>query len=384
MICTKCGKEIKKEQLFCSNCGYEIRLVAEYDATEDLYVKPSIDFIDENTTDNNAKNASKKAGSKEMSKKKLLIIGTTAAVALGISVYIFFDFKNNNSYNYQLRLADKYYNQGRYEQSIECAKKAAKLNCEEPEVRLLLARLYEKKNDVELSISEYDEAIKIDPNNEKIYENLFEMLKKYKKYLKIIEYIDKSPIKEKLTLKHSELFPSKPVASISPGIYNKGIKLAFKTEPNSEIYYTINAGTPTVNSSKYKEPIVLDKEDDFIVKAVSVNKCGVISEVFVGDYTISYPVPNPPIVTPGTGNYEKDTLIKVVVDEECTAYYNWDGKIPDSKSKQYDLPIKMKEGSHTFTVVSINKYGKVSSPTFRSFDVFPEMEGTDDNFEMDN
>ena len=77
---------------------------------------------------------------------------------------------------------------------------------------------------------------------------------------------------------------------------------------------------------------------------------------------------------PSTGQYNEDALIRIEVDEGCVAYYNWDGKIPDSKSKKYNLPIKMKQGSHTFTTVSINKYGKVSSPVFRSYDVFSEEE----------
>ena len=376
MICARCGKEIKKDQLFCHNCGYEVKLVAEYDATEDLYVKPVIDFVDEKMLYNDdAIQVSTDNKNIKSGKKTILIIAAMAFLIItGVISYTVFNFNNSNSLKYQLNSAKKYYKQGRYELSIKCLKRAVELNPELLETRLFLAKLYNTKKDIKLSISEYDEAIKIDPNNEKIYDNLFKVLKDNKKYFEIRKYIDSSPIKDKLVLKYSEFFPSKPNVSVVPGIYDKNITLILSGCKNSDIYYTINAETPTMNSSKYVKPIVLDKEDDFIVKAVLINEYGVSSDVFVGNYTVSYPIPKSPVVLPSTGQYNEDSLIRIEVDEGCVAYYNWDGKIPDSKSKKYNLPIKMKQGSHTFTTVSINKYGKVSSPVFRSYDVFSEEE----------
>lgn len=390
MICARCGKEIKKDQLFCHNCGYEVRLVAEYDATEDLYVKPVIDFADEKTPDNDktikSSTNNKPYNNKNTTagKKTILIIVTVIfLLASGFISYIVFNFNNNNSFDYQLNSAKKYYNQGRYELSIKHLKRAVELNPEVLEARLFLAELYNAEKDIDSSISAYNEAIKTDPSNEKTYDDLFKVLKDNREYYKIIEYINRSPIKDKLILKYSEFFPDKPNVSIEPGIYDDNITLILNGSENSDIYYTVNAETPTINSPKYVEPIVFDKEDDFIVKAVLINEYGVSSDVFVGNYTVSYPVPNSPVVIPSTGQYNEDTLIKIELDEGCVAYYNWNGKIPDSNSKKYNSPIKMKKGSHTFTTVSINKYGKVSSPVFRSYDVFENVEEIDNDSEIE-
>lgn len=371
MICVRCGKEIKKDQLFCPNCGYEIKLVAEYDALDDLIVNPNIDFIDEDSKSVNIikdKQIAKKGFLQYARNKKIFYIVLTAFILCIVSLWSIISFRNNNSFDYQIYKANKYKEQGKYKIAMKYALRATELSKKNIAARLLVADISYESNDYISAIKAYNEAISINPSKIEAYDGIIKTLKHEKKYSEIKDIIDSSKIKARLSEKYSEFYPSMPKLKLPAGEYADRISLDLSSDKKGDIFYTVNGATPTKLSAKYSTPIVLAEESYYVIKAIFVNEYGVSSDVMVASYNIRYPIPSAPLVTPSTGKYDLDTLIKVVTDEDCAAYYNWDGKVPDEKALKYSLPLKMKEGSHTFTVVSINKYGKVSAPTFRSFD----------------
>lgn len=376
MICNRCGKEISEGQLFCSNCGYEIRLVAEYDMTDDLIVKPQIDNVTQADKNTDADIAELESTDKinlhfKYRNRKRLFLIILSALAFSILLFVFaVIYINDNSFDYQMKKAKQLYDDAEYEEALKSVNKAIKLDDQNALALLLAADCYDAVNKDAEAGQMYILAIKNAPSNIDCYRKLFAFLQQNEDYDKIKDFIDSSSIRNELIKEFPDFYPLTPVIDKESGLYNEQLVVTFDTDSVNDIFYTLDGSEPNIESFRYAKPIVLDKEGNYTLKAVSKNAKNVLSDIAIRNYEIVFPIPDSPAVTPGTGRYTDDTLIKIMTDENCKAYYTWDGSIPTTKSKVYNLPIKMKDGSHTFTAISVNEYGKISEPTVRSFDVY--------------
>ena len=137
-------------------------------------------------------------------------------------------------------------------------------------------------------------------------------------------------------------------------------------ESKHTIYYTTNGANPTLNSTKYTDPIQLD-EGETVVKAIAVNKNGVPSLTAVEEYVIQLPIEDAPAVSPSTGQYDKAVKIEIKVPEGYTAYYTMDGTTPTTASTKYHGPIDMPEYNTLFKAILVNAAGRSSGVTTRNY-----------------
>lgn len=370
MVCSKCGSKIMEDQLFCSKCGHEIHLVKEFDLSDDLMISPNISSETEQELQEHSDQGGAISFLLEHGKKKPYFYGTLFVLILSLFLLLVINHnKNQNSFDYHKEKAVAFFEKNKYELCVKSAQKAISLNEAEAFPYELIGESYLALNHKDEAFRFYDMALQRDKENRSCYDKMFDILEEKNLYSTIRRYIDESPIKNELKTQYPMCFVQPPKADLEEGLYQDYIEIKLSAPEKETVYYTLDGNLPTRNSARYEKSIKLDKEGSYLLHAISVNSYGIESEAMTSHYEIEFPVPSSPVVTPGTGKYGTDTLIKVVTEENCTAYYTWNKKMPDENSSKYSLPIKMREGSHTFTVVSVNQFGKVSLPTVRSFDV---------------
>lgn len=377
MVCNKCGADIAQDQLFCPKCGNEINLVAEYDVLDDFMV--SLDILDDDHVEKKQKKnhvfdrlrfVLERRDKKNIFFIVIFVFILSLATLFGIT-YV----KNQNSVDYQMKKAVYYFEHDQFESCIKTANKLRLLDENNVKVYELLADSHMALQNKENAIFYYETVLGKEPDCFTCYQKLFHLYKEDEKYLNIKDCIEASPIKEELIFAFRDFYPVKPKFSQESGLYHDKIYLSLFADPSEVIYYSLDGSKPDSSSILYQKPIELSKEGSYEVKAVAVNKYDIESEVGTGTYDLQYPIPSPPIVTPATGTYPVGTLMKVVTDDEkSNAYYTLNGSLPSVKSKQYSLPIPLRKGKYEVTVVCINKYGKVSSPTTKSYVITQEEE----------
>ena len=131
-----------------------------------------------------------------------------------------------------------------------------------------------------------------------------------------------------------------PYSTVSQGEVLKGTKVELKCDtPNAVIYYTTDGTAPTTASTRYTQPVVIDK--DITIKAIaSLN--GVTSQSVTFQYKVKQddnkvrtPEPN----YPSGEKLRKGTEITLTSDEGAVIYYTLDGKEPTKQSMLYTEPI---------------------------------------------
>ena len=156
---------------------------------------------------------------------------------------------------------------------------------------------------------------------------------------------------------------------VNPGLSTAAVTMS-TSESNAEIYYTTDGTDPTAETgTKYGEPILIQTEGEFEIRAIAVNANGIPSTVSSAVYTIEFPIVDAPAVTPATGQYTQPTKITITVPEGYTAYYTMDGSTPTSDSEKYSGPIDMPQDTQTiFSAVLINdNNGKSTDVTTRNY-----------------
>ena len=111
MKCAKCGAELKEGCLYCSVCGHEAQMVNGYSVLEEDYLKALLtDEASKDTSSEETENQNKKQ--RDTIKEKQtpwIVLGCVAAVvvviAIGAIAYV--RYQNNNSYDYQIEMAEK-------------------------------------------------------------------------------------------------------------------------------------------------------------------------------------------------------------------------------------------------------------------------------------
>lgn len=123
------------------------------------------------------------------------------------------------------------------------------------------------------------------------------------------------------------------------GTYEGSVSVTITSDtPESEIRYTSNGSTPTVNSKKYTEPIVVDKNS--VVKAIAVKTGCEPSEAAQEEYKIKA---EPPVIDPKSGEYTDQVSVTIShPDKNAKIYYTTDGAEPTSDSDVYNKPITVK------------------------------------------
>lgn len=272
----------------------------------------------------------------------------------------------DNSYEYQVELANEAVAQGNYEQAIVYMEKALSLNSKSSSLKYTLADYYFKVGDNDNGLYMLWEIInQNDANCEAAYSRMITYYADLADYGTIETILENCQL-ETIKVQYSDYLAEPPVFSIAEGTYEDAQYLELFGGANGTIYYTTDGTEPSTESDVYTTALFLDK-GIMRVTAMYVNSYGISSEIVAKTYTIDKRIPNAPIVLTEEGDYEIPKLIEVDVQSYTDVYYTLDGTIPSMNSSLYLSPIPMPIGTSTIMFVAYSQEGvagEVTSVTY--------------------
>lgn len=371
MRCSNCGEPIEEGRLFCLNCGQEVQWVPDYDSFGDYMVQEKLKKEKEQAEAAAARKRAAIAAEnrrRKKAKKKRMILVSVAGVLVLVAAGLFFklgmDKKNYNDFDYHIRMADTAFSNHKYEESYKFVERAVSLDDSDVDAKLLLAQVQVKLEKTDQAIKTLQDAIRLEPDNQSAYNQLIKIYMENDQPDEVKNLLD-SCDNDDILNKFSAYISKNPVFSLPEGSYDEPKTLSlYSKEDEDQIYYTTDGTDPTSSSNLYTDSIAL-KEGQTIIKAVTVNKKGITSDIVSKTYTIAYEAPDPPQISPSSGSFttDMDTNIYIIVPKGCRAYYAFDKK-PTIADELYqeDQPVKMLKGTHTFYTILVDEHNKVSSP----------------------
>ncbi|MBO5069614.1 MAG: chitobiase/beta-hexosaminidase C-terminal domain-containing protein [Roseburia sp.] len=401
MKCIKCGAELKEGCIYCSVCGREAQMVPDYSVLEDDYLRSILKEENEGKQSNSAdsepsqkknaasgkkkkakKNAAKKNETQKNAKQKhnktpiiVVCIVLVVLILSGVSAKLYIDYKNANSYDYQVGMAENELIDKNYESALNYYSTALTLEPNDIPVRLAMADLYMTRKEYDYARILFQEVIGLDASNQTAYKNLIAIYEKEEDYDSIIELA--AGITDSNIL---ELFAGYIVATpdITPeaGTHYEYITVTLFSVEDYDIYYTLDGSEPdTENGILYdaKKKIELEKGGRFEVKAVCCNEKGILSPVASATYVIREVPPEYAAVSPDGGRITETTTVTITAEEGCSIYYTWDGTDPTDVSAKYEAPLEIPEGNNILSVLVINDKSGLDSGVYRTnFIYYPQ------------
>ncbi len=238
-----------------------------------------------------------------------------------------------------------------------------------PEAYVGRAEIYIDQDDLDSAEEVFQDAIQTQPSNVKLYQAAIDFYMDTEQAGKISELLQNCEDRTVLDAV-SDYISSAPVFSPEEGTFEEVQEITLTSETSGDIYYTLDGSDPSAESgTKYTEPILLQEEGEFEIRAVSVNSRGIPSVVSSGTYIIQFPIADAPAVTPSTGQYSQPQQITITVPDGYTAYYTMDGTTPTVSSTQYTGPVAMPENAQTIFMAILvnNNNGKATEATTRNY-----------------
>lgn len=379
MNCINCGAEIKSEYNNCPYCGKPIQMVPDYN----IYDEDNLNILLESTNDaypedkkpeekqEQENTVPTKPQKKKKQPKKIILVSVLLCIILcgiGFGVKCIVDKKNDNSYEYQMKLGDEALFKENYDKAEDYYLQAISISPNDIKVRLKLAEVYLGKEQKEQAINYLEEVITLDTSeNYNAYKKLFDIYQKDGNTDAIIRL--KKNVKDAKILKiFADYIVEAPSVNLLGGTYSENLKLSLIADKDVQIFYTLDGKNPIANGTLYTESIELSGSGMHTVKMVSMNNMGVYSDIVSETYVIAYDAPDDPNVSPGGGTFYAPTYVYITVPEGCSAYYTWDRSRPDAQSEKYVSPLLIPEGYNILSVVIINNTTGLSSSVYR--DVF--------------
>ena len=377
MKCTYCGAPIEEGRIFCLKCGEEIVWVPEYDAIGTYRSQSEREVMEaaRRAVEHDQKReeaaavaeAELEANKNRKRNKWPWVIAIIVFLLLGVGgcfgVKYYIDEENYNSFEYQLETAREAHNNGEYDLAKHHIERALELNPDD--VTAIFA-----KSDILLGQRHRGDATQVlldlierQPDSIEAYGRVLKIYEDDQQVGEIKELL--ADCKDEIVLKHYvEYIVEKPVINLPSGEYNELSQVEIYAHRGlaERVYYTLDEDEPTADSILYTKIIKLG-EGETVLKAIAINDKGIISDVVEMTYFIELLPPEPPVISPASGEFtvETDNKIHVNVPADCTAYYAFDER-PTTSSLRYTGTVDMIEGQHTFYVILVNEHGKQSEP----------------------
>lgn len=434
MRCRHCGAIIPDDQMICPECGTEVQMVPDYNPLEDVLtreVKGSVEgatrqiqtddirqyrrdsrtqsvkstrviggnelhrIRDERRSRTNAARGNVSSsvkgteGEKELQRhteevrrqrqqkrlaaakrkrRNLLLTLFFLLVLTCVGIYVAYQ----NSYTGMIRKGYRAIQKEEYSAAEKYFERATIKDKSKPEAYIGRAEIFIDQDDLEQAEEVYLSAIETQPTNEKLYQAAIDFYMDTEQPEKIASLL-RDCEDEKVLSTVSEYISEAPEFSLEEGTYDEVKEVTLSADTGGQIYYTTDGTEPTVeNGQKYTEPILLQKEGETEIRAISVNSKGIPSVAVSKKYVIEFPIADAPAVTPSTGQYTEAEQITITVPEGYTAYYTMDGTTPDpssSSTQKYTGPVSMPENTKTiFNAVLVNdQNGKMTEVTTRNY-----------------
>lgn len=380
MLCPNCNHSIQDGHLMCEKCGYEIRIVPDYEPSLEHSIEESISAIQENYPEQHLENEKdiiftednpfqEKVVTLFHRKVRLFTILCTSIVI--IFAVLLIAYLQHVSLGHQMNKAMSLANKGKYEEAITCLSDNLSRYPKEGDIPLLIADYYRKldKEDdaynILLQIIEKDFYDESEIN--KAYAKLIDILEKQSEYQKINDLLLNCKY-DSIVTSYQNYLAKPPEFSIEEGVYDEIMTLKISSNTAGKIYYTLDGTKPTENSQIYTSPIFLES-GNYHIAAVFINTKGIVSEITDKKYSIDLIIPDAPVVDLPSGQYDEPIMVNVTADETCEIFYTTDNSTPTTDSVPYTGPIPLPLGTTNFKFVAINEKGAVSDITMRSFNL---------------
>lgn len=393
MNCFNCGASVSGEHKNCPYCGQSMQIVPDYNFLDDdninVLMKESEAAEAEKSVDKEAAERIRERKRQEREREKqrrlerkkqrqMILIFITVVVVCGVLFAAFFavnDYiqtQNENSYDYQVKLAENAVKEKDYDAAKEYYYKALSLEPRDLEVRFTLAELYSDLNMKDDMVAMYKDILSIDSQNYIAYKMLFQHYNSLGDVDAILE-LRKGVTDNRIMALFQDYAVENPKIYLKGGNYNGAINVMITGKMNYEIYYTIDGSDPTTNGIKYTETITINQNGMVTLKAVAKNEKGVFSNIVQETYYLTFKAPDEPIIKPeGVFTFDAETYLEVIVPSGCTAYYAWDldEKEVDIRSEDanrlaYVDGIRVPSGSHKLTLVIIDDTSGLTSSIYR-------------------
>lgn len=162
----------------------------------------------------------------------------------------------------------------------------------------------------------------------------------------------------------------KPVVNLPGGEYSYYVTIRLTSEVPGDIHYTLDGSIPDETSKIYDNPLELS-EGITVLRAFVVDEDGNCGKEIIEVYTIEFGAPDAPVIFPGSGNYEGEHYIRIIVPDRCLAYYTLDGTEPNHSSEIYTGEFLMPAGETTVRVILEDENGNTSDITTVIYNCVP-------------
>ncbi len=299
----------------------------------------------------------------------LIVIGGIGLVIFYLSQHVYED----NSSVYQASLAREAAAQGNFVEAIDHMEKALLLDDSDSSLKFTLADYYFEIDEEEKALLMLWEIIyDKDINSVQAYRQLIEYYANNKEYGKI-ENILSNCEDQTVLAQFSDYLAEAPEFSEEPGTYDRVLWVKLSSVSNGTIYYTLDGSDPTTESEVYTSPIHMEL-GIYEVNAMFVNNYGIQSEISSGVFTVDVRKPDPPLVTPESGEYNEPEMIEAEGIKYGVVYYTTDGTIPTDESTEYVGPIPMPIGHSHFIFLSYSQEGVAGEIADIEYDLNIESE----------
>lgn len=284
MKCVKCGAELPEGKLYCAECGEEIYIVPDFEPEVESQIDETMNQI---LDDIEEKEPDKTRNEK---KKNHFFLGLMIIVVLGVCIALYAVWFLLTSAEYRIKRGDYYANQGDYHKAIEYYELTLMQDEDNISVLWKLTESYNRLNNYEqyeaclykLTESPYsDEEDQFSAYRSLIF--LYIEKNEYQKIDSLLKYCNN----ERVVTTYSYLLVSEPQFSHEGGFYKEIIPLKMHCNEDETIYYTMDGSIPTTESNVYNGIIFLES-GEYEIKAVCVNKYGIVGKVITKEYQIEF------------------------------------------------------------------------------------------------
>ena len=389
MKCANCGEEIKVGCVYCPICGKEAQIVSDINLLEDEYLselleeearaklkKQQEEKEEQEELQKAEKEEKKRKWQKRQKQKKILLLVVLFACLAAVLIAVFI-YQKRNSFDGLYERAQLSYNTGKYGEAKDLIEKALDKKEDSVAGYLLLGKIYVELEEPRQAEAQFQKAIALDPSSEDAYWQLLEFYDSEGETDKIIA-LKADVTDEKILELFEDYLLQIPEADVEAGSYGDFLTVTLDVQTRGlDIYYTLDGSDPGQQGEKYEEPIQIDQEGQTILKAVSKDDEGNVSEVLEVVYEIELDLPEAPVISPDGGEFSSPKQIKISAPAGTTIYYTWDGSDPTKSSSKYTEALEMPEGNHVLSVIAVNdKNGAVSQTVRRNFIYYPSDDDT--------
>lgn len=363
--------------MHCPKCGYEVRLVSDYNPMEDVLAgqigsqkarqqsaasgrKQPMSREEQIRRERRRRAEQRQVRKKQRRTLRLLII--LLLILAAVAGYLIY----RNTYTGLVRSGDRAYHSEQYNKALKYYNRAINKSPSRAKAYSGYYKVYIAKDDLKKPEKKLLGAVEAYPEEIDLYEVLFQFFIDSDQSYRIAEVLDTIE-DESVRVKLSDYDANPPEVSLKEGEYDDVQQVKLSAEGAKDIYYTVNGSEPSTDSTHYTEPIQIS-EGETELQAIAVNKKGIESLPVSFTYKVELPIADAPAVKPSTGQYSGSQKITVTVPEGYKAYYTMDGSEPTIASDVYKGPIDMPKGNTIFSVVLESPDGKLSDITKRNYE----------------